>query len=176
MKAMRFLAAVLLVCALTWVAACGDRVSTATAPAAPNAGLIGDLLQPTGLLQCSALPADVETRTIGPSGGTIQVGPHTLTIPPRALSQSVTITAEVGPPGKGTNTVHFEPEGLVFARPASLTMSYANCKLLGNLLPKRIAYVSNKLDVLYYLLSIDNLLSRKVTGQVDHFSDYAVAW
>ena len=78
--------------------------------------------------------------------------------------------------GSGVNAVRFQPDGLRFQRSARLTMSYANCNLLGLLLPKRIAYVSDGLNILTYLLSIDNLLSSKVTGQVDHFSNYAVAW
>lgn len=55
-------------------------------------------------------------------------------------------------------------------------MSYSNCSLLGKLLPKRIAYTDDHLNILYYLLSLDNLLSKNVTGKVNHFSDYVVAW
>jgi len=55
-------------------------------------------------------------------------------------------------------------------------MSYANCNLLGRLLPKRIAYTTNLLDVIEYLLSIDNLFTKKVTGRVPHFSEYVISW
>ena len=55
-------------------------------------------------------------------------------------------------------------------------MSYANCNLLGRLLPKRVAYVSDALNILSYLLSLDNVFAKQVTGRVDHFSNYAVAW
>jgi hypothetical protein len=55
-------------------------------------------------------------------------------------------------------------------------MSYANCNLLGLLLPKRIAYTTERYRILEYLLSIDNLLSKQVTGRLKHFSQYAVAW
>ncbi len=48
--------------------------------------------------------------------------------------------------------------------------------LLGQLLPKRIAYVNNRLTILYLLQSVDNIFTRKVTGRVDHFSEYALAW
>jgi hypothetical protein len=142
---------------------------------APNA-LLGGLLQPLGLLQCSPLPPDTETRTVGPAGGYLQVGPHVLAIPPGALDVPVTITGTIVP---GTvNAVRFTPEGLAFNRwhSAYLTMSYANCNLLGQLLPKRIAYVDDGLDILYYLLSFDLLRVKRVTGKVDHFSSYAVAW
>ena len=64
----------------------------------------------------------------------------------------------------------------MFERRAYLTMSYANCNLLGSLLPKRIAHTSDLLDILEYLLSFDNVLARKVTAGLEHFSTYAVAW
>jgi hypothetical protein len=172
MKPVRLLAVALVVCA------CTDRAPISApelVPPSPQASLLGGLLQATGLLKCSELPYDSETQTIGSGGGTIRVGPHTLTVPAGALASPVTITGELVT-GRSVNAVHFEPEGLTFARSASLTMSYANCNLLGSLLPKRIAYVSDGLDILSYLLSIDNLLAKKVTGQVDHFSNYAVAW
>jgi len=60
--------------------------------------------------------------------------------------------------------------------PAVLKMSYSNCSLLGILLPKRIAYTDNNLNIISYLLSLDNLLSKYVTGKVNHFSDYVVGW
>jgi len=173
MKAIRFLMVALVVCV---IASCSDRAPTApTTASAPNASLIGDLLRPTGLLQCSALPAASSTQTIGPAGGTITVGPHVLRIPAGALSAPTLITATIVS-GQGVNAVRFQPEGLRFNSSAYLTMSYANCNLLGKLLPKRIAYTSDLLDILEYLLSIDNLFGKNVTGQVKHFSEYVIAW
>lgn len=139
----------------------------------PNS-LLGGLLRPTGLLQCRPLPYASTTKTIGPDGGVIQVGPHALWIPAGALGRDVTITAEA--PSDDVNTVVLSPHGLEFERSAWLTMSYANCNLVAWLLPKRIAYTDNLLNVLYYLLSLDNLWTRQVTGKVDHFSRYAVSW
>src|SRR5439155_19942809 len=109
----------------------------------------------TGLLQCSDLAYASTTQTIGSAGGVIRVGPHTLTISAGALSAPVAITRALVT-GRGVDAVHFEPEGLKFARSAPLTMSYANCNLLGRSLPKRIAHVSNALDSVSSLLSIDN--------------------
>ncbi len=174
MKARRLLVApvLLLVAAL----ACTDRTPTAVPAApAPDASLIGGLLGATGLLKCSNLPYASSTQTIGPLGGTISAGPHTLVIPPGALSAPTTITM-TAPSGLGVNAVKFAPEGLRFATPASLTMSYSNCSLLGNLLPKRIAYTDDNLNIISYLLSLDNILSKSVTGKVNHFSDYVIAW
>jgi len=167
---------VLLVCALGLTLSCGDSAPTGvTAAPKPQADLIGSLLQATGLLKCSDLPYDSTTQVIGPAGGTLSVGPQSLFIPAGALTEPTTITM-VQPTGDKVNAVRFQPEGLQFNKPASLTMSYANCNLLGSLAPKHIAYVDANLSILYYLLSIDNLFSRKVTGQVNHFSEYAMAW
>ena len=177
MKAVRALAALVLVCLIS--PSCGEptspRTSTSSGFHQPDASLIGSLVAPTGLLQCSALPYAQTTRTIGSAGGTISAGPHTLVIPAGALSQPTAITMTV-PTGLGVNAVEFAPEGLQFQRPVTLQMSYSNCSLLGNLLPKRIAYVDGDLNVLEYLLSLDNLFAKRVTAKVDHFSDYVVAW
>jgi hypothetical protein len=165
--------AIALFCLVLLSPSCGEP--TNPQPAAPNASLIGSLLGPTGLLSCSDLPYASSTQTIGTAGGSISAGPHTLLIPPGALTQPTVITMTV-PTGLHVNAVKFQPEGLRFLAPAALTMSYSNCSLLGNLLPKRIAYTDNNLNILYYILSLDNLLSNKVTGKVSHFSDYVVAW
>jgi hypothetical protein len=148
--------------------------STADSTVAPDL-LLGSLLRPLGLLQCRPLPAETESKTIGPNGGWLRVGPHLLVVPRGALDESVTITATI-PANSRTNLVQFTPAGLRFEESAYLTMSYANCDLLGRLLPKRIAYVDRDLNILYYLLSLDLLRFRTVTGKVDHFSQYAVAW
>jgi hypothetical protein len=172
MKAVRLLAVLLAACLV--VSSCGEPPASPAVPAA-QADLIGALLQPTGLLKCSDLPADSDTETIGPAGGKLTAGPHTLVIPAGALDEPTKITMSVRT-GRGVNAVHFEPEGLQFARSAALTMSYANCDLLGKLLPKRIAYADDALNIVTYVLSLDNLWGKRVTGRLDHFSDYVVAW
>ena len=179
MKAVRALAVLILVCLVA--PSCSDLSPTAPATRVaaptptPDASLIGGLLQGTGLLRCSDLPYASATKTIGSEGGSISVGPHVFIVPPGALAAPTTITMTL-PTGLGVNAVRFQPEGLKFARPASLTMSYSNCNLLGKLLPKRIAYTDDNLNILSYLLSLDNLFAKRVTGQVNHFSDYVVAW
>jgi hypothetical protein len=176
MKAARLLVVVLIVCALGLASACSDRAPTTPQAPAPAADLIGSTLNLTGsLVQCTSLPYDSSTVTIGSGGGTISVGPHTLTIPPGALKKATSITM-ILPSGLNVNAVKFKPAGLQFQTPAYLQMSYANCNLLGSLLPKQIAYTTDSLQILYYLLSVDNLLTKYVTGQVNHFSDYVIAW
>jgi hypothetical protein len=60
---------------------------------AVRASLISDL----GIASCPNPPKDNASQKVGPAGGTVQVGPHTLTIPAGALSKDVTITAKTGP-------------------------------------------------------------------------------
>lgn len=126
------------------------------------------------LLTCSPLPSDSTSQMIGPDGGTLSVGPHTLTVPAGALTAPTLITAVLD--GDSVNAVRFSPEGLVFLQPSSLTMSYANCGLLGTFIPKRIVYTTDDFQILEILPSLDDVLTKTVTGQVSHFSQYAIAW
>jgi hypothetical protein len=124
------------------------------------------------LLSCSAQPYTVVTKVVGPAGGTIVVGSHRLVIPAGALARNHTIRAEQVT-GR-VNSVRFAPEGLKFARPARLTLSYSNCSSL--LLLKRVVYTDELLRILELIPSLDNLKTRTVTGDIRHFSRYAVAW
>lgn len=174
MKAVRILAVVAAICLVAQ--SCSEPPASPTVPPLQADLRSGSLLESTGLLKCSELPFDSETKWIGRNGGTLTAGPHTLTIPPGALDEWTRITMSA-PSGHGINAVHFEPDGLRFDRPAALTMSYSNCNLLGKLVPKRIAYTDDDYEkIYYYLQSLDNILSKRVTGRIDHFSDYVVAW
>jgi hypothetical protein len=155
--------------------------TTQDAPTAPPAEsqavsqdvpLVGDLLK--GLLVCSRQPYARSVQVVGPLGGTIQVGKHRLTIPIGALTTPVTITAEA--PSDYVASVRFSPEGLRFSRPATVTLDYSTCPLGRLRLLKRVAYTTEQLEILSYLLSRDNLLLMRVSGELDHFSRYAVAW
>ncbi len=48
--------------------------------------------------------------------------------------------------------------------------------LSGWSLPKQIVYTTDLLVILETLQSVDNPPSQTVTGQLQHFSDYAIAW
>ena len=149
--------------------------STTEAPELLLGGLgstVGKVLSITDLLTCRALPYASTTRTIGANGGVVAVGQYSLVIPAGALSGNVQIRAEQVS-GK-VNSVRFSPEGLKFARPATLTMGYENCALV--LLPKRIVYTNELLKVLDILQSQDLLRTKSVTAPIDHFSRYAVAY
>ena len=156
------------------VAACYSEQGMPLEPEGPSLasgpGKLGTLL-----LSCRPLPYSVSSASIGSNGGTLKFGPHTLVVPKGALRQTVTIRAEVLP---GTaNSVRFSPKGLGFGNGgAALTLSYSNCSGPGMLLPKQVAYTDEELYVLYLLKSVDNLVQKKVTGQLQHFSRYAVAY
>jgi len=176
MKRIRLLRAALLGVGALLVVSCSEPTNPAP-PAQPgllDGGLFGDLRQLTGLLQCTPLPYDSVTQTIGPEGGTISVGPHTFTVPAGALDTAVTITAVT--PSDTVNRIQFQPEGLVFNGYTTLRMSYANCNILSVLQPKRIAYVGADLGILDYVPSLDNVFTQTVRGKVIHFSEYALAW
>src|SRR5438128_86704 len=66
------------------------------------------VVRSTGLLRCSPLTYDSVTQTIGPLGGTLQVGPHTFSVPAGALDSTVSITAVV--PAGTVNVVQFQPQ------------------------------------------------------------------
>jgi len=151
---------------------CGEHAPTGIAPQA----LLWDLppITVTGLVRCTPLSPESVSQTIGPLGGTLAVGPHRLFVPPGALDAPVEITAIA--PADTVNRIRFEPQGLTFNQPVSLTMSYANCGALASLVPKRIAYTSDALAILELLPSVDNLAAGTVTGRLQHFSDYAIAW
>ena len=124
------------------------------------------------LLSCSQQPYAVVTKVVGTAGGTIVVGTHQLVIPAGALARDYTIRAEQVP--NRVNSVRFAPEGLRFAKPAKLTLSYSNCSPL--LLLKRVVYTDELLRILELIPSLDNLKTKTVTGDIRHFSRYAVAW
>ena len=168
--------------ALAFWACSGDQPTAP--PASPPAseqllsgkgGLLGTGLG-ARLLRCDSIPAVHAESVIGPDGGTLVIGPHRLEVPAGALDDTVTITADV--PSDSVNSIKFAPQGLAFdaGHPARLTMSYANCPVLAQLLPKRIAYTTDLLQILDLLVSVDNTLLHRVSADVGHFSRYAIAW
>lgn len=135
-------------------------------------GGILNTIQNLNLLSCSPQPYVSTTQAVGVNGGTIFVGTHKLVIPAGALSRTYTIRAEQVT--NRVNSVRFSPAGLQFAKPAKLTLSYSNCSPL--LLLKRVVYTDELLRILELIPSLDDLRTKTVTGDIRHFSRYAVAW
>lgn len=134
--------------------------------------VLGAIVDITGLLSCEEQPYDVTYQTVGPQGGAVRVGKHTLVVPRGALNSYVRIKAEQM---RGTtNSVRFSPEGLQFRTPAVLTLNYQNCRNID--VPKAVVYTTDGLEVRELLRSVDILRLRIIAAPIDHFSRYAVAY
>jgi hypothetical protein len=182
----RFAPIVALALAALVVTSCADDHAppTGPAPAAVDSlqpdlsllgdltGTVGDLADALGLVSCNVKKTYSASAVIGPDGGTLKIGPHRLTVPPKALKKKVLISA-VAP--KGTYVqIKFEPQGLEFERKTALTMSYAECSLLSPL-DLKIVYVNDQLEILEVLPTVVSVLTRTATAPVDHFSRYMLA-
>ncbi len=195
---------ILLIGATAAVLNCGDPspLGVAMTAPAPTAGLRshsdgddgddGDDGEPSdttdqrddSLVACRPLPYDSVTQTIGPDGGEIEVGSNWLIVPRGALRAAVSITAVA--PSDTVAMIRFQPAGLRFQATALLVATYDNCRVPKAVTP-RIALVSNAFAVIEFLASGESMLSprfqqghkgshRRVVGQLQHFSNYAVAW
>jgi len=153
---------------------CTTDVSAPTeVPVAASRGQLGTISQiAPELLTCKAQSYVVAEKIIGPRGGSLRIGRHRLEIPRGALASKVRITGEQV--SGSVNSVRLSPEGLHFAKPARLTLSYDNCASVRLL--KRVAYTSELLRILEVPPSEDYPEYEYVTGAIDHFSRYAVAY
>jgi hypothetical protein len=174
--------------AAVMLASCADDhaptgPSAPVAPVQPNPALLGDLVDGVtgtlgsvvnslGLVSCNVRTTYSASADIGPAGGLLRVGPHLLSVPPKALKERVRISA-VAPKGEYVQ-IKFEPEGLKFDRPTLLTMSYRDCSLLSPLRLK-IVYVNDQLQILEVLPTLVSVLTRTANAPVDHFSRYMLA-
>lgn len=169
-----------------------DTTSAVVDAGVPGAALLGGLTETvgtltgtidgvlatttTGLIACEVKETTYGSGWVGPYGGIVRVGPHTLVIPRGALASYTRIRGTA--PKGNTVLVEFEPHGLKFSRPTALTLSYRDCDSAGSLLGSvllDVVYVDDKQNVLEILPSLNDLLGRTVTGRVDHFSGYALA-
>jgi hypothetical protein len=171
--AKRFWSRLLAAAGIAVVFGCTERAPIEPVAQPPSHDAISNFAVPS-LVRCTPLPADSASAAIGPDGGVIQVGPHQLTVPAGALQDTVTITAVA--PSQPVIRVRLEPSGLTFNGTVSLALSYGHCTGLALLVPKQVAYTDDDLNILELLPSLDDLFARRVTGQLSHFSDYAIAW
>jgi hypothetical protein len=138
------------------------------------------LLQPIDLdfTQCTPQPSAASSAKIGPGGGTIRAGKHTLTIPAGALKRSVVITMKA--PSDSLNYVVFGPEGLTFdpAYLPTLVMGYDNCAVNAQQEESlKIVYTDDLMTtVLDTTESVADTLNHTVGAKLRHFSRYAVAY
>lgn len=153
----------------------GCRDTSATSPLRTNPTRMGLLSPPTDSLFVCAADTIVasDTAIIGPLGGTLTFGPHSLVIPPGALLTPRTIIATA--PADGHLTAVLEPSGLQFILPAVLNLGYAQC----NPQPSNtlsIVYLNGPLgQILSWLPSVLHLDTHTVSAPIPHFSVYAGA-
>ncbi|MGV3667987.1 MAG: beta strand repeat-containing protein [Leptospira bouyouniensis] len=136
------------------------------------------------LLSNSSTIGNSTTAIVGSSGGSVRSsdGSFVLEIPPGALTESkqITITKDAAPSGnvsdgfgKKTNVLKFEPEGLVFLKPAILTLFYQQGEMKeGGFEEKSTAfyYINNDSTLeKTKTVSID-LSQNKLVSEVKHFS------
>jgi len=155
----------------------GEGSDDQTGNSGPGGGTINGVdddgvLKASDLLTCEAQPYVVSQKTIGPEGGSLSIGRHRLEIPRNALTSTVRITGEQV--SGSVNSVRLSPEGLRFSKPVRLILSYRNCARVRGL--KRVAYTNELLKILELPLSEDYPKYEYVTGWIDHFSRYAVAY
>jgi hypothetical protein len=125
------------------------------------------------LLRCEPREYQGDAEIIGPTGGTLHIGEHELVIPRGALTEETLISAEART--SSLVDVEFQPEGLTFQRPARLTLSYKNCEVPPTL-DLLVAYLGVGNKILEFPASEDYRSYSEVTGEINHFSRYAVAY
>jgi hypothetical protein len=115
----------------------------------------------------------VKSGRFGPAGGTLVFGESRLIIPGGALHDTVTITAT--PLNDGTSTVQFEPEGLLFHKPAGLVLNAENCSIPTDGTPS-IVYLGEEGEVLETIPATYDPHWKAVAAPIVHFSGYAIAF
>jgi hypothetical protein len=151
----------------------------------PSEGSEAVDLAALSVARCAPEPVASGTATIGPEGGTITAGAHSLVIPHHSLAHPVEITMQVV--GDSSRSVTFLPEGIQFHsnRPSKLTLHYSGCEFpedsLGNPaghLPASagIAYLGDDEQIAEFQPGIIDTAANTITGKLRHFSRYAVAW
>jgi hypothetical protein len=153
--------------AATLIAACSDEATAPTTPALAVAGT-----RTATITRCDQ-PYGATSGWIGPKGGRLKAGGHTLYVPQGALSAPTFITMET--PSGNIGHVVFGPDGLTFNKdyPAHLVMSYQNC-LVAPDATQQVAYTSETLKILETQPSVSDPITLTVDAKLTHFSDYVI--
>jgi hypothetical protein len=174
MRASTMLRSSLSLLLLAGAVACAEH-ATPTAPAAASESTVSLSRATDGkdkhVAVCKLQKEEWKSVAIGSKGGTVRVGGSELVVPAGALAQTVTITAHALPTTSAS--VQFAPEGLHFAKPATLRMDYSKCQT--PLFGVNIVYVQAD-SVTEVEPSNNHPLFRFVAAQIGHFSSYAVAY
>jgi hypothetical protein len=129
---------------------------------------------PPPLFSCSGGRGTVAgAKVIGPAGGTVAFGPHSLIIPAGALSAPTPITAATL--HGDTLAVTFGPSGLQFKQPATLVLSYKHCTVQPSDTLSIVLVTNQMTEMIQMVPSKDRKLKQAVEGQIQHFSVYAAS-
>lgn len=140
---------------------------------AAQAGAPYENIYNPGLLQCQSQSYTARARVIGPAGGVLSFGPHEITFPAGALSNSVVVSGQLHV--SNHVLVELSPHGLQMSAPAVLDLNYSQCSSGGGGLD--VAYVNNNLNVISYPdPPSGGTQSGHVRAELWHFSKYAVAY
>jgi hypothetical protein len=159
-------------------AACAEQT---TAPEVVLTELTADLpLRPTpalGFARCTPQPSASGSARIGPNGGIVRAGRHSLKIPAGALKRAILITMDA--PSDSLNYVVFGPEGLTFdpAHLPTLEMSYRNCAVKDHPeLSLEIVYTNDDMTAVLdtTLATSADTLNATFGAQLRHFSKYVL--
>ena len=120
---------------------------------------------------CKLQKEEWRTEQIGVRGGRVKVGAVSLVVPAGALTRTVAITAHTLPTTSAS--VQLLPEGLQFAKAATLTMDYAKCQT--PLLGVNVVYVQAD-TVTEIEVSQNHPILKWVSASIHHFSSYAIAY
>ena len=176
----------LLSAGLALMLACSGEPTTPplTPAAAPQASLLGSLINVGGLQRTMPLASPITvTKTIGSGGGTLSIPSAgvTVTVPSGALASNTVITMTAR---AGTLVAYdFAPHGIVFAKPLTFSQSLngTNATLLTAPLMSLAYYEDASLltaagGVVNELVGgTVNLLTWTFTSNIKHFSGYLVS-
>jgi hypothetical protein len=126
------------------------------------------------LLRCEPQEYEGDAEVIGPNGGSLKVGAHELRIPKGALDQEVLITMER--PVSELVEVELEPHGLEFNRAVNLDLSYSHCVQPQSFFPWIVYLSASQERILQVVWSTDKKGLKTITGNLEHFSRYAIAY
>ena len=153
------------------VAACNDANLPSAPQLEPSAGLVGESVR--AARRAARMQGDVVvTEVIGARGGKLKAAGVSLDIPAGAVRQPTAITMTVS--GGDYYQVHFQPHGLQFAKPASLSFQLQNALRS----PFVVYFDAMSADGEVTPLETFEVTRRgsSVITQIGHFSGYCVAY
>jgi hypothetical protein len=148
--------------------------TNASLPVLPDGnGSVGMLSNSRGkpdFLRCDPLQNASDTRVIGPAGGQLNIGPHTLTIPAGALAAPTVISGQM--PTSAVASVQLSPHGLNFAVPATLELDFRHCQRVAGR-PETVVYVDEAGNALEW--PVTAVRGQRASATIWHFSQYAMS-